>query len=106
LAVEPLQRVDLILCRDCLVHLPFRDGLALLGNFRQSGSRYLLTTTFSQLAKNNEVKMTGNWRPLNLELPPFCLPPPLYLLAEGCTEMDGRYGDKSLGLWRLADLDL
>ena len=28
----------------------------------------------------------------------------MQLFEEGCTEDDGKYADKSLGLWRLADL--
>lgn len=48
--------------------------------------------------------MTGDWRPLNLERPPFNFPPPAELLAEGCTEAEGRFLDKSLGLWAIKDL--
>jgi hypothetical protein len=47
---------------------------------------------------------TGEWQPLNLEQEPFCLPPPIKLIAEGCTEVDGQYSDKSLGLWKVSDL--
>lgn len=95
-------RADLILCRDLLVHLPFRDVLQTLGNFRRSGSTWLLTTTFTAREANTEL--AGDWRPLNLLLPPFSLPPPSVLLNESCTEEGGRYADKSLGLWRVADL--
>jgi hypothetical protein len=48
--------------------------------------------------------MTGDWRPLNLERPPFNFPPPAELLAEGCTEAEGRFLDKCLGLWAIKDL--
>ena len=44
--------------------------------------------------------MTGDWRPLNLERPPFNLPAPALLLNEGCTEGGDTFADKSLGLWR------
>ena len=37
----------MILCRDCLVHLTFDDARAALQNLRRSGSKYLLTTTFT-----------------------------------------------------------
>jgi hypothetical protein len=97
---DPLPRADLVLCRDCLVHLSFRDARAVLANFRASGATWLLTTTFPARPANHDA-VTGEWRPLNLERPPFSLPPPLALLAEGCGENDGAYADKSLGLWRL-----
>lgn len=95
-------QADLILCRDLLVHLPLRDALMALRNFRRSGSTWLLTTTF--IAREINTELAGDWRPLNLLLPPFSLPPPAALITEFCTEEDGCYSDKSLGLWRLADL--
>jgi hypothetical protein len=63
----------------------------------------LLTTTFPAAADNEDI-VTGDWRVLNLECSPFDFPPPMELLNEGCTEAGGRFADKSLGLWRIADL--
>jgi hypothetical protein len=99
---DPLPRAGLILCRDCWVHLDFRQIAACLRNFRHSGSQYLLTTTFPRLRSNRNLRM-AIWRPLNLQVAPFYFPPPLRLIEEGCTEK-GNYGDKSLGLWRIEDL--
>ena len=101
-----LPQVDLIFCRDCLVHLRAHDALTAIKNFQRSGSTFLLTTTFPARKVNGNVDQTGEWRPLNLMLPPYTLPPPLRVLNEGCTEENGRYADKSLGLWALADLSL
>jgi hypothetical protein len=98
---DPLPAADLILCRDFLGHLPFSDIAATLTNFRASGARYLLATTFPRWRYNADIGACGDWRPLNLELPPFDLPPPLRLIAEVNVE-DPRHTDKSLGLWQLA----
>jgi hypothetical protein len=95
---------DLILCRDCFVHLTSDEVRAAVRNFQRSASTYLLTTTFCDLQVNDDLDQPGGWRPLNLEVAPFNFPPPLRLINEGCSEFDGRYPDKSLGLWRLADL--
>lgn len=102
---DQLPRVDLIFCRDCLVHLREHDILKAIENFRRSGSTYVLTTTFPARGTNDPISETGAWRPLNLTKSPFSFPPPVRLLNEQCTEDDGRYADKSLGLWRLADLE-
>jgi hypothetical protein len=100
---DPLPTLDLILCRDCLVHFSDRRIRAAIRNFRRSGATFLLTTTFPDHGPNASI-VTGDWQPLNLERPPFEFPPPLQLLREGCTEGDGAFADKALGLWRLADL--
>jgi len=101
-----IPRADLILCRDCFVHLTSDEVRRAVRNFRRSASTYLLTTTFCDLQINEDLDQPGPWRPVNLERPPFEFPPPLRLINEGCTEFDSQFPDKSLGLWRLADLAL
>jgi len=97
---DPLPRADLILCRDCLVHLKTGQVQAALRNFRRSGATYLLATTFTGDHPNVEAPL-GGWRPLNLEQAPFDLGPPLRLISEKESVEDARYLDKSLGLWTL-----
>jgi hypothetical protein len=96
---------DLVLCRDCLVHLPFAEALAALRNFRRSGAQFLLTTTFDERSKNHDIA-PGEWRPLNLRLPPFNFPAPLSAIDERSTENGGIYSDKRLALWKFDDLPL
>lgn len=105
LAEDPLPKTDLIFSRDCLVHLSFADALRILANFKRTNAQYLLTTTFTQRTKNSDLGK-GFWRPLNKNLAPFNFPEPLALINEGCTEGNNRYTDKSLGLWRLSDINL
>ena len=45
---DRLLPVDLILCRDCLIHLSNEDALKALQNIKRSGARYLLTTTYPE----------------------------------------------------------
>ncbi|HVP50440.1 MAG TPA: glycosyltransferase [Candidatus Bathyarchaeia archaeon] len=98
-----LPAADLVLCRDTLVLLSYQDIFRALANFKRSGSRYLLTTTFPGHSENRDAS-TGAWRPLNLQLPPFSFPEPLRTINEKCIEGEGRYSDKSLGLWRIEEL--
>jgi hypothetical protein len=104
LVADRLPKVDLILCRDCLVHLCYADVFRALVNICHSGSEYLLTTTFTSRVYNRDIA-TGEFHALNVQRPPFTFPPPLRLINEQCTEGDGAYRDKSLGLWRIADLE-
>jgi len=103
LVTDPLPKVDLIMCRDCLFHFSFADALAAIRNIKKSGSTYLLTTTFPQREINIDI-LTGHWRPINLCLPPYDFPTPLRLIGENCMEFDGAYADKSLALWKVVDL--
>ncbi len=103
IAKDELPETDLIFCRDCLVHFSYRDIFRSLANIKKSGSRYLMTTTFCGKAENVEIA-TGQWRPLNLECGPFNFPPPLKLIRENCTEGQGVFSDKCMGLWAVADI--
>ncbi len=100
---DDLPQVDAVMCRDCLVHLSFKDALAAIRNLKSSGSEYLLTTHFITRDTNKDIE-TGDWRPLNLTLPPFRFPEPLALINEQCTELGGIYSDKCMALWRIQDL--
>lgn len=105
LADGNLPKADLIFSRDCLVHLSFSDALKIVANFKRSGAKYLLTTTFT----NREINLDladGFWRPLNKEIAPFNFPKPIRLINEGCTEENNLFTDKCLGLWMLQDINL
>jgi hypothetical protein len=100
---DPLPAADLLLCRDCLVHLSFDDARAALANVSRAPIRYFLTSTFPDCSRNDDI-VSGDWRVINLELPPFNLPPPLRLMGEQCSEANGLFADKSLALYLVQDL--
>jgi hypothetical protein len=100
---DKLPRVDLIFCQDCLVHLSNRETLLALCNICDSRSGYLLTTTFTDRNVNFDI-VTGQWRPLNLQVAPFLFVAPLRIINEQCSEGGGAYGDKSLALWKIDDI--
>jgi len=100
LTQDVLPTADLILCRDCLVHFSNEAIFQALRNFKKTKCRYLLTTTFIDCKENIDI-ITGDWRPINLEIAPFNFPKPITKIIEGCTEGNGLYSDKSLGLWEI-----
>lgn len=104
LATDDLPYADLIFCRDCLVHLNYADVMKVLANFKRSGSKYLLTTTFVNRDENKDLVGKDIWRTLNLQVAPFNFPAPIKLINEKCTEANSNFTDKSLGLWLLADI--
>lgn len=95
-----LPTADLVLCRDCLVHLSHADIGQAMRNIQSSGATWLLTTTFPAQGVNEDIT-TGDWRPIDLTAAPFYWPTPEELLVEECTEGNGAFADKSLGLWRV-----
>lgn len=100
---DRLPRADLILCRDCLVHLSFQNIARAMARFRESGAQFLLVTTFPEFEGNRDCE-DGDWRALNMTGAPFGWPAPRELIDERCEEGDGGWRDKSLGLWRLDEL--
>lgn len=98
---DPLPKADLILCRDALIHFSFRDIWSALANFKRTGSEFLLTTTFIDLPRNEDIR-TGGWRALNLQAEPFRFPDPIAVIDD-IPQGDVAPG-KRLGLWQIASL--
>ena len=94
---DRLPDADVIMCRDCLIHLSFKSIKAAILNFKKTSATHLLCTTHSTVTENSDCP-DGSWRNLNLLLPPFNFPQPVKLVIE-----DAELG-KCLGVWRLADL--
>jgi hypothetical protein len=96
---EPLVEVDLWLCRDCLFHLTNADIYKVLANFRKSRIKYLLTSSHWQATANRDGRI-GDFRLLNLELPPFSWPKPRAAITDF---IDG-FHPRILGLWHRDDI--
>ncbi len=97
-----LPESDLVITRDCLVHLSDANVFASIVNIKASGSKYLLTTTFP--GRENSDIQTGEWRAIDLQAGPFHFPIPIEIINEGCTEFGGIYSDKSLALFDVSQL--
>jgi hypothetical protein len=94
---------DVLLCRDCLVHLSYENIRAVLANIARSKIRYVMMTSFPGRGGNRDVQ-DGDWRTLDFQAPPFSFPEPGLTIVEECEEEEGSYADKSLLAWRVADL--
>lgn len=100
-------KVDLILCRDLLIHLSDELIIKLLNSFKNSGSKYLMTTTYPKAINrdfsNTEKlqKYTRHCRPsrnINLLGEPYNLIKPIEFIKEKeGKECAGRL----VGLWEL-----
>jgi hypothetical protein len=90
---DPLPRVDAVLCRHVLTHLPMAEIQRALKSFAACGARWLIATTY--VTDENAETKPGHWRRLDLERTPFGLPAPVQYLADG----DGC----RLGVWRIGE---
>ena len=94
---DRLPDADVILCRDCLIHLSFKSIKATISNFKQTNATHLLCTTHTTVTENLDC-LDGSWRNINLLLPPFNFPQPVKSLVE-----NAELG-KCIGVWRLKEL--
>jgi len=95
-----LPKTDLIICRDCLIHLCTEDNISVLSNFKKSGSKYLLSTTFDSVSENCNIadgyeRETGyGFRRVNLKIDP-------YNLGDSIDHVYEPVFDRFLALWEL-----
>jgi hypothetical protein len=102
---DELPDANVLLCRDCLVHLSYANIRAVLANIARSNIHYVLMTSFPGRGGNRDVQ-DGDWRTLDFQAPPFSFPEPRLTIVEECEEEEGSYADKSLLAWRVADLPI
>ncbi len=103
ITTSSLPKVDLIFVRDCLGHLSDQNVLKAIENIKASGSKYLLTTSFTKWNYNSNIE-DGGWRCINLLIHPFKLKPQ-YLINEDCKEGYPYYNDKCMILFDLENLN-
>ena len=103
LTSDDLPASDVIIVRDCLVHLSYENIEAAINNMKSSNSKYLLTTTFPN-ANNNHDIITGDWRALNFEKAPFNFPKPILVIDEVASLHNLQGKGKAMYLWELASL--
>lgn len=101
LCVDQLPIADLMLCRDCLFHLSHLDIVRALRNIERFNFTQIAITNHQGVVANVDIP-TGSFRPLDLTLPPFNLPPPDRKVAETSTDRHPHY----LGIWSKENFDL
>ena len=81
LVSSPLPKADILICRDCFIHLSNADVFKALSNFARSDIKYILTTTY-RFGRINADIATGQFRAINLQAAPFSLPPPIETIVD------------------------
>ena len=99
---DRLPSADIIFCRDCLVHLSFREIRLALQNIKIASPKHFITTTFPY-HKENADTVTPYWRALNMQLSPFNFPQPIHLIQDFSDAQVNDQG-KYLGVWYTDDL--
>jgi hypothetical protein len=99
---DRLPSTDIIFCRDCLVHLSFREIQLAVRNIKIASPKYFITTTFPYHKKNADT-VTPYWRALNMQLSPFNFPQPIHLIKDFSDAQVNDQG-KYLGVWCTDDL--
>jgi len=103
LTVDPLPESDVIIVRDCFVHLSYKDINMAIKNIKSSNSKYLLITTYPKTNQNHDI-LTGDWRALNFQKEPFNFPDPLYIINEEVSKDNVQDKGKCMFLWEIDKL--
>lgn len=98
LCKDALPQADLLLCRDCLMHLSEEMIFLALANIIRSDIKYLLITTYPD-GPNRSIRI-GDWFPINLCAAPYNFPAPVRAIDDWVPPFDRR----QLGLWEIESL--
>jgi hypothetical protein len=86
ITTNTLPCADLMICRDCLIHLSFKNIKKFFNNFKKSKIKYLLLTSYKLKEKesdfNNMDIENGDFREIDLSKPPFSLSEPILKILD------------------------
>jgi hypothetical protein len=100
LSKDELPEADIILVRDCLMHMSVEDAGECLKNIQKSNVKHILASTYPENKQNNlSFKTSASLSRHNLEAPPFNLDKPILYLNDANKHVPL----KSLGLWKVAE---
>ncbi|MGY8706762.1 class I SAM-dependent methyltransferase [Bradyrhizobium sp. 18BD] len=95
---DPLPQADMLLCRDCFIHLSEDMIFRAIDNILRSNIKYLLTTTCP--GGFNRAISTGDFFTIDLCAPPYNFPAPIRVLEDWVPPFDRR----QLALWEVETL--
>jgi hypothetical protein len=100
LSKDQLPQADVILVRDCLMHMSVEDAGKCLDNIFKNKVKYLLSSTYPDKESNNLGHQTSQYLSRhNLEKAPFGLEKPILYLNDANKHVPL----KLLGLWKVAE---
>jgi hypothetical protein len=93
--IDPLPKADIIFGLERLFHYPLNDMIDLINNIISSQSKTLICNS-DPLASTNQETIMGEYRQLNLCLPPFNFPAADEIIKPG--------NNKTLSIWNLKNI--
>jgi hypothetical protein len=95
LVSDSMPDVDLLFCRDCLLHLTLADIDKVFENFCRSNIKYILTSNWLEKTKNHNDIKTGKHRFINFLEDPYNFNQPIDFLIDYIP----RHTKRHLMLW-------
>jgi UDP-N-acetylglucosamine 2-epimerase (non-hydrolysing) len=98
---DPLPDVDLLFCRDCLLHLNFYDINKALANIARSNVKFILMSSWHSNSRNSDNIVTGESRIINFFAPPYNFENPL----DSIVDYIPGYPKRSMVLWAKSSIE-
>lgn len=101
LTQDTLPDVDLLFCRDCLLHLSFKDIDSVFKNISRSNIKYVLLSNWYEDAENGRDIQTGEARYINFLESPFNFAQPI----DSITDFVDGFPRRHMLLWSKEVID-
>lgn len=101
LTCDTFPEVDVLFCRDCLLHLSFTDIDKVFKNISQSNIKYVLMSNWFADAENNRDIQTGGARYINFLSAPYNFKNPI----DSITDFVSGFPHREMVLWSKETID-
>lgn len=96
---DPLPDVDLLFCRDCLIHFSHSDIIRTFKNIIRSNIKYVLITNYDDGYANNQDIQTGGFRPISFTQDPYNFDQPVDKIVDWAPGTNNGNVTRHMNLW-------
>ena len=102
---DALPDVDLLFCRDCLIHFSHNDIVRTFENIVRSNIKYVLITNYDDEYFNNHDIQTGNFRPISFTKDPYNFGEPVDKILDWATGTKNGNATRHMNLWHRSEFE-
>lgn len=103
LAKDALPDVDVLFCRDCLIHLSIADIKLVFGNIAKSNIQYIMLTNYHAPSMGDIP--TGGFRGTNFTVDPFNFEDPIESMLDWIPGTSNHNQKKDISLWHRSTIE-
>lgn len=105
ISADPIPDVDLLFCRDCLIHFSVEDKIKTFKNIVNSNVKYIMFTNYFSDCANNVDITTGSFHAVDFTQPPYDFEDPIDSIFDWVSNTTAGGAKRNMSLWHISTIE-